>query len=292
MKNNNGAIARKLTRRTFVANKKRNFFIAVAIILTAFMLTSVFSVGISMIETMRINPFRFEGTLAHMGVPGITSEQLQRLGNLDYVRNYGMNVRVGSADLSGFEYPVGTMHIDENTWIHFSTPTFADVTGRFAGSGNEIMMSRFKLSQMGIENPYIGMALPMNVTLVGSEYVISETFILSAVYTEFVNVQGSATTPIFVAYDFVYRHGFSFEHHHELWSAQVIFRNHAQAFEYSQRLVQDLGIDMDWRMIVHPAILVAANVNPLFTYTAMGTIIAFLILTGFLLIYNLNSLSI
>ena len=292
MKNNNGAIARKLTRRAFTANKKRNFFIAVAIILTAFMLTSVFSVGISMIETMRINPFRFEGTLAHMGVPNVTSEQKQTISDLDYVRNYGMNVWVGSAYLSGFEYPVGVIHIDENTWDNFSAPTFIDISGRFARSENEIMMSRHKLSQMGIENPYIGMEIPMKVTLVGSADVFTETFTLSAIYTEFVSVGGNATTPIFVSQDFVYRHGLNFQYNPDLWSAQIIFRNHARAMEYAERLAQDLELADNWIFGVHPAVLIAVNTSPMFTYMVMGAIIAFLMLTGFLLIYNVMYISV
>jgi len=290
MKNNNGAIARKLTRRAFVANKKRNFFIAVAIILTAFMLTSVFSVGISLIETLRLNPFRFEGTLAHMGVPNITPEQMQILEGLDYVRTFGKSAWVGSVDLPGFDYPVGMMHIDEITWYQFSTPTYANIVGRFAQGSNEIMMSRHKLSQMGIENPYIGMAIPMSVMISGYEF--SETFILSAIYTEFVSVRGGSSIPIFVSQDFVYRHGLHFDYHPDLWGVQVIFRSQARAFEYAERLAHDLGLADNWMLGVHPAVLITANVNPLSTYMVMGVIIAFLILTGFLLIYNVMYISV
>ena len=51
--NNQGAIKR-LAKRNYRANKQRNFFVTVALFLTAFMITSVFSFGCSYFETFQM----------------------------------------------------------------------------------------------------------------------------------------------------------------------------------------------------------------------------------------------
>jgi len=288
MRNNNGAIVRRITRRTLGANIRRNFFITAAIVLTTFMMTSVFSVGISWLETVNLHPFRLEGTLTHMGFDA-TPERMDIVAGLDYVENYSMNLPVGYADLPGLSSQVNMRYIDENTWDNFSKPTFSNVVGRFALGGNEIMMSRHKLTEMGIENPHIGMEIPMEFTVIGSEDVLAETFILTAIYTEFVSTRGNAFTPIFVSHDFAVRHG---RYHLEDMSVQVIFQRQSRAMQYAERLSQDLGLGDNWMLYMHPAILHGAGVNAQATFMVMGTIISFLMLTGFLLIYNVMYVSV
>ena len=52
MKNNNAAIVRKIIRKSLQSNRKRNFFIVIAIMLTTFMIASVLSIGISYSQSM------------------------------------------------------------------------------------------------------------------------------------------------------------------------------------------------------------------------------------------------
>ena len=180
MRNNNDAIIRKITRKTLGANKNRNFFIAAAVMLTAFMLTSVFSVGISLITTLRINPYRFEGTLTHLAFPLDNELQLQTLSELQYIRYFGISGRVGNAALPDV---CGAMvFVDENVWSNFVTPTFSRVQGNFATAENEIMLSRHKLDLMGFNYPYIGMEIPLELDITGERH--EKTFILSAMYSE------------------------------------------------------------------------------------------------------------
>ena len=48
--NNNGPILKKLTKRSLKANKRRNFFLVMAIMLTTLLIGSVFSVGMSLLS--------------------------------------------------------------------------------------------------------------------------------------------------------------------------------------------------------------------------------------------------
>jgi len=285
MRNNNRAIVGKIIRKSLLANKKRNFFIGAAVVLTAFMVTSVFSAGISGLQTLRINPFRFEGTLTHMAMPISDPTQLQALDELEYVRNFGMMGHVAHAHMDDI---CGLMiFIDENIWRNFVTPVFSRVVGRHSAGTYDIMLSRHKLHMLDIENPYIGMEIPLTFTVIGDDSPLTRTFTLAAMYTEYVSIMRGAATPIFVSPAFA--QAYQLEHPDAL-SVQLIFRNRARAMGYAERLAHDMNLPDYWRTWVHPAVL--RDVNPQNTYIVMGAVIAFLMLTGFLLIYNVMYISV
>ena len=53
--NNNQATINRLAKRSYRANKQRNVFVTIALFLTAFMITSVFSLGCSYFETYQMH---------------------------------------------------------------------------------------------------------------------------------------------------------------------------------------------------------------------------------------------
>lgn len=63
--NDNRAIVKRLTKRSLKSDKKRNFFIVMAIALTTLLIGSVFSIGMSLVESVKMNQIRFAGTVAH-----------------------------------------------------------------------------------------------------------------------------------------------------------------------------------------------------------------------------------
>ena len=295
MINNNRAIVRKITARTLSVNIKRNIFITIAIALTAFMIASVFSVGMGYYRTMTIGPFRFEGTRVHMAFAGLDQQQLDIIHGASYVRHVSFHTPVNDPvgvmmlpDISEETYRNVTMvYADQTGWDLFQTPTFTNVRGNFAMAENEIMLSRAKLSYMGIENPYVGMSIPLGFTIHGSDEVLHETFILSAFYTEFVSVSPCSGTPVFVSQAFAQRHG---RYMPENFGVGVLFRNQRNAGDYALRLRQELNLRAGQYSEIHPAVF--QQIGGRTMYIAMTTIIAFLMLVGFLLIYNVMFVSV
>jgi len=282
MKNNNKAIIKKITRRALSANKKRNFFILSAIALTAFMLTSVFSVGVSFYESVALFPFRLEGTRTHMGIDSPDEEQLATLKELDYVRHISHTERLGMAYIPAFENGMLIIYACETNWNEFLTPTYTNLRGRFATAENEIMMSRAKLSAMGIDDPYLGMEIPLSFSIFNAHEIIYETFILSAIYTEFVSAQpGVVFTPIFVSHAFAMRHGTG-----DYTSVNIIFTNTTRARDYALRLLEELPLRHDQEYGLHPALFGGMGLDTEVMYITIAIIVAFLMFTGFLLIYN------
>jgi len=288
MRNNNGAIVRKLIRRTLGANRKRNFFIATAIALTTFMVVSVISMGMSYYSTVAMMPFRSEGMHSHVGFVNPTPQQLEILEELDYVRHFGTHHMVGAAQLPGFSDNIAMLYADRSHWDNIQTPTYTRIVGHYATAENEIMLSRAKLAEMGITDPYIGMIIPMSFVIYGAEDWQTQGFILSAIYTEFVSASANAFTPIFVSQAFATRHGRT---DHDSMSVNILFRNQSRADEFIERLLQDANIGLDQHYATHPA-LFHPDINVVTMYVTMGAFIMFFMFTGFLLIYNVMFISV
>jgi putative ABC transport system permease protein len=295
MKNNNQAIVRKITGRALRSDKRRNFFIVAAIALTAFMIASVFSVGMSYYETIMITPFRSEGIFAHAFLGNLNPEQMKTLRSLDYVRRVNTVYRVG-ADYLFAENGGAIVAVNEESWRDSQTPAYSDIVGNMATAYNEIMLARTHLEKMGIDEPYIGMEVPMEYAI-GEYNVIggeprerySGTFILSAIYTEYVSLRPNAYTPVFVSEAFAEHHG---RLNYENMDVRVIFTNQGRTVEYAKRLAQDLNFEYGKDVVVHPALARQADRGSSTMYVAIAIIVGFFMFVGFLLIYNVMYISV
>ena len=289
MKNNNQAIVRKITGRTLRANLRRNFFITAAIALTAFMIASVFSVGMSYYETMNIFHYRNEGIRTHVGFSGLDQGQLDTIHRTSHVNHVSFNTQVGTAHLPGFEQGLAMFYADETSWVFFQTPTFTNVVGRYAEAENDIMLSRAKLLEMGIAAPYVGMEIPLSFTILGSDEVLHETFRLSAMYTEFVSAHPGAWTPVLISRAFTQKHG---QYVPENFAVNVLFNSQSRAAEYAERLISALNLEEGQRYGINIAVLLGLSTNHVPMILSIGILVTFIIFVGFLLIYNVMFVSV
>ena len=278
MTGKSGAIIKKITRRYLKANTKRNIFIMTAIALTAFMLTSVFSIGFSLNETFTATSFRLQGSVRHMALLSLDAEQMDALQTLEYVRHIGTNRTIGFATATDFAVHIPIVYANETNWRYFLAPAFTDVNGDFAQSENEIMLSRSTLFNMGIENPYIGMEIPLEFTL-NSYEVFAQSFILAAYYTDFTGINMLLVSPSFAE-----NNGQSSL---ENLVVNIIFNRDAAG--YATRLLHDLNIRYGQDYIIANT---AQDTGVSTVVMAVVIVIVFLMLTGFLLIYNVMYISV
>ena len=150
--NNNKSIIKRITKRELSADKKRNFFIVAAILLTAFMLTSVFSIGMSYYDTLAMREKRMQGSLSQMAFARPTEEQLGKIYTLDYIDVVGVGASVATTnDIPGLsECPIS--YVDQTQWEEMFCPTYTNIVGHYPEKENEIMLSRYLLDILGIEN--------------------------------------------------------------------------------------------------------------------------------------------
>lgn len=291
--NNNGPIIKKLTKRSLKANKRRNFFLVMAIMLTTLLIGSVFSVGMSLVESVKMEQIRFAGTMAHAAVGHPTTEQIQRLHTLDYVKEVGTGNSVGvvqnTADMGNISL---TLHyFDKTEWEELRAPAYVDIVGNYPEKENEIMVSRGVLERMGIDTPSIGMEIPLNyyTDSENRDSIIQETFTLSGWFTSYAFVQSTETADvIFVSHALSQRYGKTVE---KDGSASILFADESRVSEYCNALVADLGLAEN-----QPVAMVQLYEADAGQGTAaliyLCAIVVFLIFTGYLLIYNILYISI
>jgi len=292
--NNNKAIVRKITGRTLRSDKRRNFFIIAAIALTTFLIASVFSVGTSFHETINMSEKRLQGSVSNMGFGAPTAEQLEKIYTLDYIKTVGIGAYIAHT----YDFPklhnetrdrLDIGFVDKTQWEEMFSPAYTNIVGHYPEQENEIMLSRYMLNGMGIENPSIGIKIPFTYIVNGTEEAKSETFILSCIYTEysFSGMGGGGGIAVWTSRAFVEKYG---KLTPENTIINIIFKDRGHIDEYIEKLKQDLPFYENQPYIQSPAF--DDNSLSAVTYIAILTITVFLMLTGYLLIYNVMYISV
>ena len=291
--NDTSAVIQKLTRRSLKANKRRNFFLVMAIMLTTLLIGSVFSVGMSLVESVKMEQIHLAGTTAHAAVGHPTASQIEQLHNLDYVKTVGTGNSVGyvenTAEMGNISL---TLHyFDETEWEELRAPAYVDVEGSYPEKENEIMVSRAVLERMGIDDPSIGMEIPL-IYYTDSDKkgsLMEEAFCLSGWFTSYAFVQSTDTADvIFVSQELSQKYGKTVEAD---GSASVRFVDEAHISEYCDALVSDLGLSENQPIATVQLYDTSAGQETA-TLLSLCAVAVFLIFTGYLLIYNILYISI
>ena len=282
--NNNKAIIKKITKRELAADRKRNFFIVAAILLTAFMLTSVFSIGMSYYDTLAMREKRMQGSISQMAFAMPTEEQLSKVYTLDYIDTVGIGASVATTnDVPGFSY-LGISYVDQTQWEKMFCPTYTNIVGHYAEKENEIMLSQYLLDTLGIDSAEIGMTIPLSFEVNGT--TVTKDFVLACTYIEYGHLRTGGDIQIYCSKAFA-------EAYHALETdnlmVNIVFENDSVA-ENIERLKTDLPFYEDQPYIVSPAF--GDTGGSVMTYLALGILVLFLMFAGYLLIYNVMYISV
>lgn len=291
--NNNKAIVKKLTKRTLRTDKKRNFFIITAIALTALLIGSVFSIGMSLVESVKMNQIRLAGTVAHAAVGHPTASQIEQLNALDYVKVVGTGNNVGFVKNTPEMGKISlTLHyFDKTEWEELRSPAYVDIEGNYPEKENEIMVPLAVLKRLGIDTPYIGMEIPLTyyTDSENKDALISESFRLSGWFTSYGFVQSMNTAGvIFVSRELSQKNGKTVE---KDGSATLMFDNESRVSEYCGALASDLGLSENQPVVASETYDTNTGQSTT-TLIALCAIVVFLIFTGYLLIYNVLYISV
>lgn len=282
--NNNKAVIKKITKRELNADKKRNFFIVTAILLTAFMLTSVFSIGMSYYDTLAMREKRMQGSISQMAFARPTEEQLSKVYKLDYVNVIGVGASVTTTnDVPGLpELPVS--YVDQTQWEEMFCPTYTNIIGHYPEAENEIMLSRYILNTLGIENAEIGTKVPLSVSI--DNETITVDFVLSCIYTEYSHSRSGSDIAIYCSKGFAEKYDALATNN---LTINIIFDNDDVSTNI-ERLKTDLPFYDNQPYVQSPAF--SDTNGSITTYFVLGLLVLFLMFAGYLLIYNVMYISI
>lgn len=180
LSNNNKKVVSTLSKRSFKENKKRNGVAIIAIILTTFMISTVFSIGISFAKNLGVMSTRLNGTKANITMTHPTGEQVEKIKGLNGVKSAGLVYHVGSIpcaqeDKSGINLMM--FAVDSEEWNENIVPAIGKITGTFPKEEKEIIVSVNTLKQLGIENPQVGQTVTLEYKSHGEK--IKKDFVLS-----------------------------------------------------------------------------------------------------------------
>ncbi|ADY55559.1 protein of unknown function DUF214 [Syntrophobotulus glycolicus DSM 8271] len=148
MRNNNQTVIRNLSKRSFLANKSRNIFALIAIVLTTVLITAVFTIGISLSDGMQQMLIHSYGRSTEVDFQYLTEDEAQRVAEHPLIKEYGLSRLITITTEGVFRQVQGEIHTaDENfAEFTFSKPT----TGRLPEAENEIALTSWILDAMNL----------------------------------------------------------------------------------------------------------------------------------------------
>lgn len=192
-KNSNNASVKKLSNRSIKANKTRNIFAILAIILTTVMFITVTTLVISIIDELNFEDFRRSGTTAHGYVKNPTKGEIENIKNSSLVKKVGEATRV----TKNVEHPkidkakITLCYLDSEA---LSMRVYDDLKGAWPNKENEIALPTWALDKLGLSHTLgqkitLGYEPAMKNEVVNAKdsNKLSKEFTLSAYYTEYTN---------------------------------------------------------------------------------------------------------
>lgn len=161
-------------------NKRRNYFVLLAIILTTVMFTALTTIGISMKESEEKAKVRVSGSSAHLSFKRLTTEQAEQLATHPFIQHFGIDILVGvigNPELS--ELSTELVYGDENyAKMCSSYPT----TGKMPEKIDEIALDKIVLKALGVA-PELGNKVTLQYKISPSEKEYREkTFTICGVW--------------------------------------------------------------------------------------------------------------
>lgn len=178
--NNNKAIINKLAKNSVKTNKKQYAILFFTIILSAFMLFCVFTIGMAYLDSSRLQNTRLNGAeydIATMN--GFTSKQLNTLRQNKNIQSVGIESYAGFIKGSEFDdtVEIGLLWCDEIFWENLMSPARTKLDGYYPQNKNELMVTKDILKTFGNENLSVGDSLVLtyenNTGVHTNEFVIS-----------------------------------------------------------------------------------------------------------------------
>lgn len=280
--NRNKKAVRRVSRGMLRANRARNIFAVIAIILTTFMLTSVFSFGISYKKNYDIFLIRSAGTRTSISLPNPTDEQYEKMKSLDCLEAVGRQYFIGTSmqrtDV-GTETAISLVCYDKAEWENNFMPAISDVNGAYPQNTDEIIMSEGALSLLGIDNPTINQTVKIDYET--SKGHKSGEFKLSGWFKSYAS---NVKNMILFSEEYCSVNGITLE---ENGMANIFAENNSEAYDVLNENIE-LKENQKFNLLFFET-----STSAIIQVVAFVTLIVlFIMMSGFLLIYNVFYISV
>ena len=276
------AAVRKLGRRSFRAGRTQNILISMAVVIVTILITAACSVFYNIQRFGQVQELKETGAMTDVVLSGPDEQQLALLRESALVQqplfvSHKVGRLVGNPGQSGLSL---YLYAEEN-WETWSRPLFTDIQGNYPVKENEVMMSVWLLKRLGID-PVIGCEIPLSVTWEDREVAEEETFVLSGYYTDTSYIDTASRQKVLVSAEALGNH-----------SGQAEFVGFSlTAGQFQKKLAE---IRKELSISEQQSFKVLGGQGFHLSLKDMGTalaVILFFMLDGFLIIYNINTISV
>ncbi len=275
------AAVRMLGRRSFRAGRTQNLLISMAVVIVTVLITAACSVFYNIQRFGQMQELKETGAMTDVVLSGPDERQLAVLQESNLVRqplfvSHKVGRLVGNPGQSGLSL---YLYAEEN-WDIWSRPLFTDIQGNYPLKENEVMMSAWLLKRLGIE-PVIGSEIPLSVTWEDRDAAEEEIFVLSGCYTDTSYIDTASRQKLLVSEEALKNHNGQAE--------SVGFS--LTAGQFRKKLA---GIREELQISGQQNLKILGGQGFYLSPRDMGialAVILFFMLDGFLIIYNINTIS-
>lgn len=299
----NRRVIDRLALRSLRGAGARNGIAVAAILLTTALFCALFTIALTLLDTFEQETFRQVGTSAHGGFKNLTTAQMEELAADPRIRAGGGRLMLGTLGGDAFLKDYGEISYMDPDYaaMSFYTPT----AGALPAEGTrQLACDTRVLERLGIE-PALGAEVPLTFQLgadTGSPQTVTDTFTLSG-WWEY-DAAGSACMALVPrSYAEEVLAGYTRQGATDptgMWSLNVLLRSAADIEGSLRAVLADhgyqcddpgganyVGIGTNWGYLS-----VRFDSLDLPSLAAMGFVLAVILLTGYLIIYNIFQISV
>lgn len=283
---NNKAIIKELAAAYEKENKSRNRILVLAITISIFLLYSSFSIASGKIQADYLLDVRGMGTIATVSLENGSSRQYEKMKSLPYLKAVGIK-QIAARGTVQDSWSGSLIFLDQDAYEKIMRPAYTDVEGEYPQKENEIMMSERCLTQLGIQNPQLGMDIFMDVEF-RNGVKEEKPFQLSGYYKDYTDsVVGEVEA--FISKAFLEKNGIS------MFPASKILAVHEDlqtGEQIEQELYRALEMEYDAQQVIGENPMVMQSVRGMFGSIAIAAICGcIVVLCAYMVIYNVISIS-
>ncbi len=295
LKNNNGAIIKKLSSRNLKTNKIRNIVSIVAIVLTTVLFTSLFTVGYSMLEVFNSYKFMEYGTLNHAQLQDVSDKQIEKLKSNELIDKSTVGIVKNIDTIKNPELSTQTINLtiyDENSIKN--SPHIGDIEGSLPKNKDDIVLPTIVLDLLKLPHK-IGTNVNIDIPKVKDGVLTGEIetfkFKLSG-YFEYKVSNVMNLHDIFVSEDFYNE----YKKNNEVGATCISFnfKNDKNLENQFEEVIKEIQ-PYKGKATINPAYLEkqVSNINEIIkNMMPIVLMLVLIFLSGYLLIYNIFYISV
>lgn len=286
------AIINKLTKRSIKANKLRNLFAVIAIALTTILFTSLFTIGMGMVETIQQQTMRQSGGYTQGTFKNLTKKELNDIKDHPSIKEFGYSILVNMAENKEF--------LKHHTEVRYATSAQAKMwfcsptKGRMPEKENEVATDTAVLDLLGVPHE-IGKDLTIEYSI--GEKKLSTKFVLSGFWE---SDEVAPSSMVFVPKKFIDKNLAGIKPGDETGriDADVVFKNSLNINQEMEKVLKDKGYSSE----KNASNYIETGVNWAYmstnfkmdpvTMLSFIAVILLIIFTGYLIIYNIFQISV